>query len=124
MARLKIRQGSKVRRKREKVEEPAKLVSLPSYSDYLEYIKELGFKDNLFLGTATLPYVFLDYQTPTQLARFWEDMRKKTRATKPKPSTIETTSYSGDNMTKEEERPLSPLHEGEYRDCQRYHASL
>lgn len=48
-------------------------MSLPSSSAHLEYIEDLGFKDSHFLCTASFPPAFSYYQTPLQLAGYFEN---------------------------------------------------
>lgn len=60
-----------------------------------------------------LPLVFADYRTPTQLAQYFENMRKKTLVTKQKLALTDSPTSSGGD-TNGRERPLSPLQEAQY----------
>lgn len=53
------------------VDEPPKVVSLPSSSDYLINIEELRFKDYHFFAQNTLPPIFVNYQPLPIIDELW-----------------------------------------------------
>lgn len=75
-------------------------MSLPSSSDHFEEIEKLKFKEQYFLAIVSLPPIFVDNSSTTELARYFKNMGKKIKA---KQSISDITSSGGENGSKEEE---------------------